>query len=94
LSFDEPQLGVFTSVLIREGADVLLVMHDEQGDWQFLAGSESAADQAVFVHVGHVIASDQSLGDLADLPLGWRARRTTIESPWTREPIPADLERL
>jgi hypothetical protein len=29
---------------------------------------------------------DPSIGELADLPLGWRAWRKDIQSPWQREP--------
>jgi len=68
----------------------LLVTHDadEPRGWQFLNGHGDTDDHksGIPVHVEHVIERDPSVVELADLPEGWQARRTTADEPWTREP--------
>ena len=87
--FDQPRNCAAISLrqIVKEGAPVLLVSHDKDDHgWQFLDGSEfpNAAD-AVIVCMSHVIESDPSLFELADLPPGWRAWRESATGPWVRE---------
>jgi hypothetical protein len=73
--FTDPKLGVFTSTRVRDGLPVLLVFHDGDGDWQFLSSVEESADEGLHIHVSHLLDNDETLGQLADLPLGWKAWR-------------------
>jgi len=89
-SFDQPpNCGVITLRKIMEhGKPILLVSHDEDDHgWQFLDGSENP-DEADAVHVclSHVVETDQTLIELADLPPGWQAWRTSLQDKWVREP--------
>jgi hypothetical protein len=38
----------------------------------------------------HPIDHDPSLGELADLPIGWYAERTKVGEPWARKLHPSD----
>lgn len=88
--FDQPpNCGVITLRKIMEhGKPILLVSHDEDDHgWQFLDGSENP-DLADAVHVclSHVVETDQTLIELADLPPGWQAWRASLQDKWVREP--------
>jgi len=87
--FDEPtNLAVFSVATVLEGkVPIGLVTHDDDdGTWQFLpsAGVDEQSE-AVVVALEEIYRQDPSVGDLADLPYGWRAWRECAESPWHRE---------
>jgi hypothetical protein len=63
------------------------VFHDADGDWQFHGADESKAEDAVLVCLEHIVESDGSINQLADLPVGWCAWRETPSSPWSRAPF-------
>ena len=65
---------------------IYYVGHDEEdGGWQF-HGPDGFADvsDAKVVGLGTMFRIDPSIGELADLPLGWCAWRETKQSGWKR----------
>jgi hypothetical protein len=90
--FDQPPdtaTLVSTSVL-DEGHPILFVSHDEEDHgWQFLDGSEPPTP---FQHacMSHVVGSDPTLPELADLPPGWCAWREAPDQPWQRGKVNED----
>jgi hypothetical protein len=67
------------------GQPILLVAHDaDDGMWQFLAGGPVEMADAMIVSLGEVFTIDPSVGELADLPLGWTAERSASGQPWRR----------
>jgi hypothetical protein len=92
--FENRQLGVFTSTQVQSGLPVLLVFHDRDGDWQFLSSLEEDATEALHVHVSHLLDDDETLEQLADLPIGWKAWRWSVPDSWTREEISDDQESI
>lgn len=90
--FDQPENCAVISLrqIIHEGASILLVTHDEDDHgWQFLDGSEEPdPSDGVIVCFSHIVDSDPSLFELADLPPGWLAWRQSPNDPWIREPSP------
>jgi hypothetical protein len=85
--FAEPEnLAVFTlKRVIRGESPILLVSHDEDdGGWQFLDGAEAAVEDAAIVSLREMTRIDPSLLGLADLPVGWSARRSSPAAPWRR----------
>lgn len=85
--FDEPvnAAALTTTRVAREGHPVLLVTHDLEGDWQVLCGTTNNPEDALIVCLGCAYQRDRSIGQLADLPPGWRAYRESVDQPWTRE---------
>jgi hypothetical protein len=83
----------FTSQrVVRDGHAVLAVYHEDDGDWQFLHGDIEEDDEIAVICMACAFERDRSLGDLADLPIGWMASRASVESPWDREPFESDEE--
>jgi hypothetical protein len=72
--FDQPEnCGVISlRQIVHKGAPILLVTHDEDDHgWQFLDGSdEPNISDAVIVCLSHMVDSDPTLLELADLPPG------------------------
>ncbi len=78
-------LGVFTtSRVVDEGYPVLLVTHDQDGDWQFLCNTTNDTDDARVVSLQSIVESHPSVAELADLPMGWQAVRDGPDEPWRR----------
>lgn len=64
------------------------------GAWQFLSSFEETADEALHVHLSHLLEVDETLEQLADLPVGWKAWRSSLRDRWTREKISIDQESI
>ncbi|QDT13501.1 DUF4262 domain-containing protein [Stieleria marina] len=79
-------LGVLTTIRVVEaGEPVLLVTHDEDGDWQFLCGTTNDPKQGRLVGLDAIVDQHPSVVELADLPMGWRAEREAPGKPWRRQ---------
>ena len=76
----------FTTRQVLGGSPILLVGHDEGGDWQFLCGTSIEPGDVALVSLGSMLARDGSLARVADLPEGWTASRAGTDGPWLREP--------
>jgi hypothetical protein len=74
----------FTTHRVLQGSPILLVSHDEDGDWQFLCGTTNELSEAALVCLGDMLARDDTLNQVADLPEGWMAERSTVGAPWAR----------
>ena len=85
---DPPNLAVISTRQVTEHrAPILFVSHDEEDEgWQFLTGGLLIEEDARVVALRRIWLLDPSIGELADLPLGWRASRTTLLDPWRRNP--------
>ena len=91
--FDDPtNVTAVTTVHVLEGRlPVLLVTHDEDdGMWQVLCGTTNEPKDGRIVCLGCMYLRDSTLGEIADLPRGWRAWRASATSPWQREPRDAE----
>jgi hypothetical protein len=86
-SFNDPPdvMTITARAIIEDGHPVLYVVHDAaDGTWQFLTGGRFVPDDARLVRLDTMIRLDPTLGELADLPLGWEATRTGAREPWQR----------
>jgi hypothetical protein len=84
---EAPDTSAFTTKRIAfERYPVLYVVHDSDGDWQFLDGLDVTAEDIALVHLAHVVGANAGLVQLADLPPGWEAFRQTESGSWTRRP--------
>ena len=85
--FEDPEnLAVITLGRIMDGRNpILYVTHDEDdGGWQFLDGGDVTEDDAMVVSLGNVVDHDETIRELADLPIGWHAVRDKAGGPWQR----------
>jgi hypothetical protein len=94
---DPPNTASLTTSFVLDGSPILRVYHDYDGGWQFHGSPDHPAttDVARVVSLHTMIARDATLAELHDLPYGWRAFRTAVETPWTREknnPFPTHAE--
>jgi hypothetical protein len=81
---DPPGRRVITTKSIADGtAPVIHVVHDVDGDWQFLDGKQTDEDIAI-AHLGDMAARFPDVNELADLPTGWQALKTAGQA-WHRE---------
>ena len=85
-SDDPPNVAVITTRGIMDGTDwiALVSIDEDDGDWQFIGSEGPQEDQAMVVALRSVFQRDKSIGELADLPLGWRAWRSSPDAPWQR----------
>ncbi|MFL6730430.1 MAG: hypothetical protein ACJ8E3_06935 [Sphingomicrobium sp.] len=87
---DAPNVAVITTRGIIDGSDwiALVSLDEDDGGWQFIGTRGAREDEAMVVALRSVFESDVTIADLADLPLGWQARRETRDGPWQRNPKP------
>ena len=85
LKFSDPKLAVIVcSHVFKREREILFVSH-EGSDWQFMCGQmDHGPRDGYVVGVGHLIALDPSLNELADLPVDGEADRATLKSAWIR----------
>jgi hypothetical protein len=82
---ESPELGVYSTRSVMNGeTPILLVVHDHEGDWQFLDGSGFEAEKGVLLHLSHIVEGHPEIHELRDLPRGWAAERGSADEPWTR----------
>ena len=78
-------LGVLTTKrVIEDDYPVLLVTHDDDGDWQFLCGTTNETKDGLLVCLDRIVEDHPSVVELADLPPGWQAFRDAPDGPWQR----------
>lgn len=76
--FDDPPnvITITTRRVLEDDYPILLVTRDaDDGCWQVLCGTTNEPDDGRVVDLGCMFERDPSIGQLADLPLGWRAWR-------------------
>lgn len=77
----------FTTRRVLDGMPILLVSHDQDGDWQFLCGTTNETKDGALVSLGGLLTQDGTLSGVTDLPGGWRATRQKIGEAWVRSRI-------
>jgi hypothetical protein len=81
---DNPNTAVFTTKWVLEyNSHVLYVYHyEEDGAWSFLGAEECQDDDFRVIALEEMIGIDNSILELADMPLGFCATRKDITSIW------------
>lgn len=76
--------GVFVCPHVLDGAAVLEVVRDFDGDWQFRCGDTEADKDAdlTLIAVGDLLAADPSLGDSVELNNGQGIERKATYKDW------------
>jgi hypothetical protein len=77
-------LGVFTTrQWLEEKKPIVRVVHDEDGDWQFLTGDQLLEDARI-VSLEEIINRDATINDVFNLDYGQEAERKFIGDRWIR----------
>ncbi len=78
---------ITTSRVVKQESPVLCVVHDENGEWQFLDGNDIKIEDAVVVSLGSIIKHDNSLVSVAGLKSGCQAWRENIGYSWKQSKL-------
>jgi hypothetical protein len=72
-----------TKYVLKKGSPILRVLHNKDGDWQFLGdeGNLQEAD-AMIVSLGEIIEFDTTLSEIISLPVGKQALRSNKGETW------------
>ena len=77
-------LGIFTTrQWLDHNRPILRVVHDTDGDWQFLTGDQEPDDIRI-VALEQMVLRDPSLNEVFDLDYGQAAERDSIGDSWTK----------
>ncbi len=79
-----------TDKVAREDFDVLRVVHDHDGDWQFLDDTTDVPGECVLLCLGCVFERNPDIATVADLPRGWAARREVAGGERERWEMPPE----
>src|SRR5690606_25423792 len=91
--FNEPKnLAVFTTrQWLEEYKPILRIVHENDGDWQFLTGDQMPEDIKL-VALEELIKRDNSLNEVFDLEYGEEAERDFVGGQWTKNKVKYDDE--
>lgn len=70
---------------------ILRVVHENDGDWQFLTGDQMPEDIKI-VALEQLVLRDNTLNDVFDLDYGEAAERDSIDGKWTRSKVEDEEE--
>ena len=77
------QYVITTRFVIYDNSEIIRIIHEENGDWQFLGREENLKESdAVILSLGEMMEFDNSLSIVESLPIGKQALRTNKMSPW------------
>jgi Domain of unknown function (DUF4262) len=79
---EERNLGVFTSQQVLDGAPIVYVSHETDGDWQFHADGELDLDDARVIGLAQIVEMDATLNAVFDLGYGKMASRKFVGDEW------------
>ena len=79
-------LVLTTKAIAFDDAPVMGVVHDEEGEWQFLDDPAVDMEDLTIVHLAHVVASRPELGAVGDLEPGFEAWFDG-DGGWTRDEL-------
>ena len=89
---EEKNLGIFTTRQWLElDKPILRVVHDNDGDWQFLTGDQMP-DDIKLVALEQMTLKDKTLNEVFNLDFGESAEREFIGGHWTRMETQDDEE--
>jgi hypothetical protein len=76
-------LAVFsTKQVINWGKVIIYVVHDSDGEWQFLSGDNVTTDDLMIVALGSLLERDPTLNDVLSINPGYEATRDGVAGNW------------
>jgi hypothetical protein len=82
---EERNVAVFTTRQVMEGLPILLVIHETNGDWQFLCDTTYEADNLKVVALEELVTRAPTLNELFQLNYGWQAQRLVASADWQKQ---------
>ena len=83
------QYVITTKYVINNNSPIIRVIHEKDGDWQFLGKEENLSESdAIVLSLEEIICLDKTLQNVLSLPLGKQAYRTSPKDNW----IVCDIE--
>jgi hypothetical protein len=81
--------AVVMKTVLDDGLPVLQFVHSADNSWLVADGRNdpNVPGACVATHLQHVLKNDPSLGELASLPIGHQANRTSVGELWVVEPF-------
>ncbi len=81
---DPKNVAVFTVAdIMNRVKPILYVSHDaDDGAWQFMPGGRISIHEAKTLALHRIVEGDPTIKQLADLPEGWVAQRSSPKAPW------------
>lgn len=89
---EELNVAVFTTRQVLEGLPILRVIHEAEGDWQFLCDTTYDVADLKIVALEQLTKRDPTINDLFQLNYGWQARRIVEAADWQEEEYEAEEE--
>ena len=84
---DPPDTGSYVSRGLMDGSTVIeSVLHDHEGDWQVLDGTDPVERNLMLVCLEDVVRRHPVVGALCKLPVGWRADMNSDVQEWEVSP--------
>jgi len=82
--------AIVTTPDIAQGkAPILWVVHDPYPfGWIFYGPSDDLGPRPAMIAKSEALRIDPSLAAIKDLPVGWQARRASVQDPWTKSAMP------
>jgi hypothetical protein len=74
-----------TSQVLDRTEPILHVVHDKEGEWQFIGETDGTVENAKILCLHEAVRIDPAVLKLAELPIGWHAVRESPEHDWRRE---------
>lgn len=82
---EERNVAVFTTRQVLEGRPILRVIHESDGEWQFLCDTTYEVEDLKIVALEQLVKRDSTLNELFQLNYGWQAQRIVEAAEWHRE---------
>jgi Domain of unknown function (DUF4262) len=87
---ESKRLAIFTTrQWLSENKPILRVVHDEDGDWQFLTGDQMPEDIKL-VGLEEMVKKDCTINEIFDLEYGQQAERHSLSEEWIRGQVVSD----
>lgn len=85
--FDQaPDAAAITTTRVLDDAYPILVVthYEDDHSWGFTCGTTDEPSNGAVITMAEALAIDPSLREVADLPVGWTARRESLGAQWSR----------
>ncbi|MFG2722583.1 hypothetical protein ACGFW5_30450 [Streptomyces sp. NPDC048416] len=78
-----PELGAVVQRSIVKGEKpARVVIHDDENDWLVSDGIGDPNGDSVLFHIAHLADRDPAIAELASLPIGYVAFRSSVRESW------------